>query len=560
MIASLLGGACGSTTVSPSTAARSDSPVSPSASAAQLPPACGAAVSSPRADPTTWWRDRTFYEVFVRSFADSDGDGIGDLRGLTQKLDYLNDGNPATTTDLGVTALWLMPVAASPSYHGYDVTDYRAIEPDYGTADDFRALMNAAHARGINVVVDLVLNHTSSEHPWFTDSETPGSRHDDWYVWSTASKPPFAGPGGNPVWHKDGNRFYYAYFWEGMPDLNLRNPEVTTALDDVADFWLNDLGVDGFRLDAARHLIEDGRTLQNTPETFAWLAAFREHVHTTKPDALVLGEDWDPTMISSRYVREGALDMDFEFDFADAIGGSIRSKDAGAYRAAETEIQAGYPPDGFATFLSNHDQNRILTQLGGDTASAKLAANLLLTSPGVPFVYYGEEIGMTGSKPDERIRTPMRWDTTQATAGFTTGSPWEALGDDPPGTDVATESTDPASLISTYRDLIHLRASHPALSHGDWTAIDSSSSALNAFLRRADGETVLVVSNLGDTPVTSPVLTLDRGPLCGSPIAKPAQGTAAVRSPSITSDGGFAGYVPVEQIGPRETLVIELEP
>ena len=170
---------------------------------------------------------------------------------------------------------------------------------------------------------------------------------------------------------------------------------------DVAHFWLDDLGVDGFRLDAARHLIEDGKTLQNTPETFAWLAGFRDRVHNDRPHALVLGEDWDPTVISSRYVREGSLDMDFEFDFADAHRGfppSDRTTPAPTGRP-RPRIQDGYPPDGYGTFLSNHDQNRILTQLGRDIPTApKLAASLLLTSPGVPFIYYGEEIGMTGAK------------------------------------------------------------------------------------------------------------------------------------------------------------------
>ncbi len=206
-----------------------------------------------------------FYEVFVRSFADSDGDGIGDLRGLTDRLDYLNDGDPSTNDDLGVTGLWLMPIAGSPSYHGYDVTDYEAVEPDYGTAEDFRAFMAAAHERGIAVIVDLVLNHTSIDHPWFQDARTPGSEHDDWYVWSTTGVP-FAGPGGRRIWHKDGDRWYYGFFWEGMPDLNVANPEVEAALDDVARFWLEDMGVDGFRLDAARHLIEDGDKTENSAE------------------------------------------------------------------------------------------------------------------------------------------------------------------------------------------------------------------------------------------------------------------------------------------------------
>ena len=162
-----------------------------------------------------WWSDRVFYEVFVRSFADSDGDGIGDLHGLTQRLDYLNDGDPTTTDDLGVTGLWLMPIAESPSYHGYDVVDYRAVEADYGTADNFKALVTAAHERGIAIVTDFVINHSSREHPWFQDARTAGSPHDDWYVWADED-PGIARSDGTRVWHPDGERFYYGYFWEGI--------------------------------------------------------------------------------------------------------------------------------------------------------------------------------------------------------------------------------------------------------------------------------------------------------------------------------------------------------
>ncbi len=206
------------------------------------------------------------YEVYVRSFADADGDGIGDLRGLVSHLDDLNDGDPATTNDLGVTALWLMPVAAAASDHGYDVTDYFTVEPDYGTNADMRTLVEAAHERGIRIIVDLVINHTSDRHPWFVDARTPGSAHESWYLWSD-HPPTVVGPGGRPVWHADGKRWYYGYFQAGMPDLNLENPEVTAEIDRIARFWLDDIGIDGFRIDAARHLVEDGATLQNTDAT-----------------------------------------------------------------------------------------------------------------------------------------------------------------------------------------------------------------------------------------------------------------------------------------------------
>ncbi len=187
----------------------------------------GPAAAEPVADPVPWWNEQTFYEVFVRSFADSDGDGNGDLQGLIERLDYLNDGDPTTTGDLGVTALWLMPITQSPSYHGYDTTDYTGIEADYGTNEDFRTLIAAAHERGMKVVMDLMLNHTSSEHPWFVDAtSSPDSAMRDWYLWS-ASDTGQQSPWGTSVWHPGGGGYYLGLFWQGMPDLNYRNDAVT---------------------------------------------------------------------------------------------------------------------------------------------------------------------------------------------------------------------------------------------------------------------------------------------------------------------------------------------
>ena len=242
-----------------------------------------------------WWNGAVFYEVFVRSFADSDGDGKGDLRGLLAKLDYLNDGDPATTADLGVDALWLMPVFESPSYHGYDVVDYRAIERDYGTAADLDALVVAAHARGVRVIVDLVLNHTSVEHPWFRESaSSPSSPRRDWYLWSPTDlgwTQPW-NPESGSCWHERNGAFYYALFWSGMPDLNYRTPAVREEAKAIASFWLA-RGVDGFRLDAARHLVEDGPgpALVDTPETHAFWKEFAAHVRSVKPDAVLVGEE-----------------------------------------------------------------------------------------------------------------------------------------------------------------------------------------------------------------------------------------------------------------------------
>ena len=558
IVLSLLLAACGQSSVSIAPAA-TPSRVAPASQAVGEPsPPRPCAPDAGTGGDHSWWSNRIFYEVFVRSFQDSDGDGIGDLRGLTSRLDQLNDGDPATTEDLGVTALWLMPVAESPSYHGYDVVDYRKIESDYGTADDFRALIAAAHERGIAVIVDLVLNHTSRDHPWFRDALTAGSAHDDWYLWSD-TQPAIAKSDGGRVWHEAGGRFYYGYFWEGMPDLNVENPEVRAELDGIGRFWLDEMGVDGFRLDAARHLIEDGENLENTPATFEWLEGFRQRLKADHPEALVLGEVWDATSMTSRYVRDGSLDLSFDFGLASATILSLRSGDAGSLRAAEAEVIDAYPAGGLATFLTNHDQNRILDQLDRDGPAARLAATLLLTSGGVPFIYYGEELGMTGRKPDERIRTPMRWDATGPGAGFTSGTPWKPLGDDPLGTDVATQSADPRSLLSLYRDLIRLRTTHPALATGDWLAVEAAPSSVAAFLRSDGSETMLVVANISNEPVGNLELRIDAGPLCGEPRGEVMFGPAdAAASPVVNQAGGFEAYRPVDELGPRVAIVISL--
>jgi glycosidase len=556
---------CGPTAPSPSTSASAGTSASPgvSGSAAAVPtaPPCASPAAQPAGD-RPWWSDRVFYEVFVRSFQDSNGDGIGDLRGLIGRLDQLNDGDPATTDDLGVTGLWLMPIAEAASYHGYDVTDYRAVEPDYGTEQDVRDLVAAAHERGIAVVVDEVINHTSIDHPWFQDSMKPGSPHADWYLWSD-TKPAVARSDGTPVWHEAPNgRFYYGYFWEGMPDLNLAYPDVTSEIDGIADFWLGDIGVDGFRLDAAKHLIEDGDQLENTPETHEWLATFRDDVHAAHPETLLLGEVFDSTTISSGYVSDGSLDMTFDFDLGSATIISLNSREAGSIAAAQREVAAKYPRDALATFLTNHDQNRVMDQLADDVEAAQVAATLLLTGPGVPFIYYGEEIGMTGRKPDERIRTPMRWDASTPAAGFSTTEPWEPLSDDPTSVNVADESRDDRSLFVAYRALIRLRADSPALASGDLIPVDAADRHVLAYLRSMGPDSVLVVANVGSEAVQSPALSLDAGPLCG-PTAMPrllwsGAGTPSVAAPVLTSTGGLDGYVPVKTLGPREVVVIDL--
>ena len=564
-IISLVAVACGTSTVSPTAVTPSANPGAASASTdTVLPPACEPGASARPAEPAAWWGDRTFYEVFVRSFADSNGDGIGDLRGLTLGLDYLNDGDPSTTSDLGVTGLWLMPVAQSGSYHGYDVTDYEAIESDYSSAADFRALVSAAHARGIAVIVDLVINHTSSEHQWFQDALAGGVHH-DWYVWSPTD-PGWPNPiGGGDPWHSADGGYDYGVFGDGMPDLNLRTPAVTAAVQRIAAFWLDEMGVDGFRIDAAKHLIEDGPDAQvNTPETHAWLAGFRGSVHADKPASLVLGEVADGRFVSSGYTRDGSLDMAFDFDIGPSTATAVQIGDAASLLANEGEIATSYPPGGAGTFLSNHDQPRIMSQVHGDISAAEEAAAVLFTAPGVPFIYYGEELGMLGTKPDEQIRTPLPWTSSGPGFGFTTGTPWEPFSDGAAAANVATEAPDPTSLLTTYRDLITLRTQHPALAVGTFLPVVASSRKVAASVRVGRAEQLLVVQNLSTVPIDAVQLDLASGPLCGSLAAHvlyaSAGGPRSAAAPVITPDGGFASYIPVDELPARSTVVIRLSP
>lgn len=507
-----------------------------------------------------WWNDRVFYEIFVRSFYDSDGDGIGDLRGVIEKLDYLNDGDPNTTDDLGVTGIWLMPVQDATRYHGYDVDDYRAINPQYGSADDLRALVEAAHARGIAVIVDLVLNHTSYLHPWFQASLRGDSAYADWYVWRDEN-PGYRGPDNQEVWHEYRGRFYYGVFWSGMPDLNLENAAVTAELYDVARYWLDDLGVDGFRLDAVKHFIEDGEEQENTAATRAWAAAFNQHVHTINPDALTVGEIWSSSFNVAPYVPE-SVNLAFEFDLAVAMVTSAQQRNPGGMSSLQARALELYPFGQYAPFLTNHDQNRVMSDLRGDVGAAKVAASLLLTGPGVPFLYYGEEIGMMGVKPDERIRTPMQWTNDPLTAGFTSAAaPWQALADRGREYSVAAQTDDPESLLSHYRTLIHLRNGHSALRGGAWTAVESESRRVYAFVRHDDAESLLVLVNLDREPVTDYALTLESGPLAGMTTAEALYGLPAdsgISAPAINEAGGFAGYLPVPELAARSTLVLRL--
>ena len=458
-----------------------------------------------------------YYQIFVRSFADSNNDGIGDLNGLTSRLDYLNDNNPATNTDLGINGIYLMPVNVSPSYHKYDVTDYYNIDPDYGTMDDFRTFLDEAHKRGIKVILDLVVNHTSSKHQWFKESAKAwGNPFRDYYSWVGGDEKGYNVRGtsswGSRAWHAYGGSYYYGIFWGQMPDLNFDNPKVREEMKKIVRFWL-EKGVDGFRLDAAMHIYgafekPAGTKLQG--KNLQWWREFGSAAEEVKPDVYLVGEVWDKTSVAAPYYR--GLDSLFNFDVGEGIinvvnagtNTAVGSKGFSPWLKEKYESFAAVEPNFLdAPFLSNHDQNRSMDRLGGDIVKAKLAAGIYLTLPGNPFIYYGEEIGMRGSKPDERIREPFIW--------FKEPKPpqayWRSAASNAATVPEEVQREDPASLLNYYKQLIRLRQSSEALMKGDYRALDSGSSSLVAYGRsHTEGgnlkEDVIVLHNLSNEKQT----------------------------------------------------------
>jgi glycosidase len=396
-----------------------------------------------------------------------------------------------------------MPIFDSPSTHGYDVTDYDHVKKEYGTNEDLDRLVAEAHRRGIKVILDLVLNHTSDQHPWFRESaRSPDSPRREWYVWS-ATDPGWTQPWnpGQTTWYRRGDAWYYALFWSGMPDLNYRTPAVREEAKRIARAWLA-RGVDGFRLDAVRHLVEDGPGAgqSGSLETHAFLKEFARAVREAKPDAVLVGEVWSSTEDIAAYYGKGGDELQLLFDFplAKAIVDGVRSGDSGRIAAALEEARRAYPRGAVdAPFLTNHDQLRAATQLENDPAKLRLAAAILLTLPGAPFLYYGEELGMQNGpgKEDEWKRTPMAWNGTP-TGGFTSAAePWMPFAPGHEQANVAAESRDDGSLLSRYRALLRARKGSPALSRGDLTLVRSDPGVL-AFVRSTGREKVLVVHNL----------------------------------------------------------------
>ena len=453
----------------------------------------------------TKWPYGVNYEVFIRSYADSNGDGIGDFNGLTAKLDYLKE--------LGVGGIWLMPIMPSPTYHKYDVIDYKAVDPEYGTQEDFQKLVDEAHNRGIRILVDLIVNHTGSDHPWFKSAiEGKNSPYRDYYVWANkdsvreeiSKKTTSLDSDNITQWHPVNgdtlSEHYYGFFWGGMPDLNLDNQKVRQEFVEIGKYWLSDMKVDGFRLDAAKHIFPTERAHDN----HAFWIWFRKEMQKLKPDVYLVGEVWSKAVDVAPYLK--GLPALFNFDMGYAITSVVRAgKDTSYLIGQYKEINDFYnkSTNEFidATFLKNHDQNRILSELDANQNKARLAAGILFTLPGTPYVYYGEEIGMLGVKPDEYIREPFRWDYD---AKDNMQTSWEApkFSNDDTVIPLSKQKDDPASLYNFYKRFIHYRNSSKALSYGSIDTASINIQEIVSFIRSKDGDNRLVLHNVSDVEVT----------------------------------------------------------
>ncbi len=460
--------------------------------------------SQETAEPLNYWPEAgVTYEIFVQSFRDSDGDGIGDLNGVTEKLDYVKE--------LGANAIWFMPIMASPTYHKYDVTDYKSIHPDYGTMDDFKNLLEEAHKRDIKIVIDLIINHTSNQHPWFLDAKSGrDSEFRSYYVW--AQKDTIASFLDKKVitldsdnirqWHDPGlgEDYYYGFFWGGMPDLNFDNPKVREEIYEIGRFWLEEVGVDGFRLDAAKHIFPDDRPLDN----HAFWKEFRARMEEIKPDVYLVGEVYDKKEIVAPYLP--GLPALFNFDFHYTLLEALNTEDGMLLAKKQKETLDYYQgiTTSFidATISSNHDQPRLLNELGNDPERYKQASAILLTMPGAPYLYYGEEIGMLGLKPDENIREPFLWDVKAKDEGRATWIEPEYSTDEKV-TPLAIQKKDPNSYFNHYKELIFLRNTQPALAIGSLEIPDLKyPKTIMAYRRKTVGEELFVIHNLGKNEVT----------------------------------------------------------
>ena len=462
--------------------------------------------------------NRTFYQIFVGSFYDSDGDGIGDLQGIIHKLDYIN--NPGGKDSLGVNGIWLTPINPSPTYHKYDVLDYYDIDPQFGTMEDFEKLIAEASARDINVIIDLVINHTSSQHPWFLaaleEIET-GSQpyYRNFYNFVEERR----GAGYYPT---VGGLFYEAHFWSEMPDLNMDNEYLREEIINIAKFWL-DKGVSGFRLDAAMHIYNSqGQNL----EFWTW---FVKTCREIKEDIFLVGEVWSNEITIMPYFETGLALFNFPFAGHDGIINRSINAGNGERLASEilrydSEIRLRNANGVNCLFLSNHDTGRSAGFIL-DPDRRKLAAAISLMVPGSPFIYYGEEIAMTGAGIDENKRTAMLWSTTDPTG--ITKNPANATNNRPPPEGVVEQLVDRDSLLNYYRAILALKARHPDIYDGALSAVPVDNSGLCAIRTGS----VIVMHNLTDEAIK---ISISDWGVSLSGYLSPMKGTASVKNGVLT--------------------------
>ena len=443
------------------------------------------------ADATTSknYDGRAFYEIFVRSFNDSNGDGIGDLDGVTAKLDYLEE--------LGIKGIWLMPINESSSYHGYDVDDYYSIESDYGSMEDLEELIAEAHKRDIKVIMDLVINHSSINNKWFINArEGEDSEYRDYYIWTDdMTRANEKTSMGTDVWNRNGSKkeLYNSIFWSGMPDLNMDNPEVVQEVKNIAKLYL-DKGIDGFRMDAAKWIFME------TDKNVAFWKDFNSYIKSVNKDSILVGEVWDEPENMLPYTE--GVDSFFEFSIGDNISDGINgnsisefpdeyNKVANLYKDANSEFV-------MAPFLRNHDQARVIDSFK-DKFQMKMASVMYLTLPGTPYIYYGEEIGMSGGKPDERIREPFVWDSSD----MSKNTSWEMiLSTDTLKVAINVEEADKNSLLNFYKDILKVRNNYPSLRYGEVKSVKTDDNNIMAMERSYKDEITYVLIN-GNSKVGS---------------------------------------------------------
>jgi alpha-amylase len=468
-----------------------------------------------------WNRHAAFMEIFVRSYKDSDGDGTGDLKGLTSQLDYLQS--------LGVTGLWLMPMGPSEDKdHGYAVNDYRAINPQYGTMADFQTLIAEAHKRGIGIILDFVINHSGSGNPIFKDAAaSKQSLYRDWFIFRDED-PKWKGFQWGP-WRKSETGYYYGVFDTAMPDWNLKNPKVISYLSDTMRFWMNK-GVDGFRIDAVTMLTETDETHWfNQPENPVIVAKLKAVLEAYDNRYLICEASEKPEM----YAR--SCQNAFAFGSQTPLVKSVKSG-----KAEPDLIKALQAPDRDAMplVLQSHDAyvgDRLINQFGvNHPENYKLAAALSVLGSRTPFSYYGEEIGMShnGTYDDPGLRAPMSWTGDEQTAGFTAGRPYRNPAINVASRNVADEAADPNSLLSAYRALYQVRLRHPVIATGAFTLLSGVGDPYLAFMRSDKTEDVLIILNLSGEAV--PVIL----PLSGAVFSVALDTGAAPQLPMVKSDAG----------------------